>query len=80
MAVGGPLGAVLCSRMSRRWIVNCLLFLIALELVSTDILVPISRSVLFVSAGTLLVCGSLDWFMTRVKDYVPTPAGSVAQD
>ncbi|MBS1805831.1 MAG: sulfite exporter TauE/SafE family protein [Acidobacteria bacterium] len=80
VAVGGPLGAVLCSRMSRRLIVKCLLFLIALELISTVILVPISRSALIVSAGTLLICGSLDWFMTRVKEYIPAPMESAAQD
>lgn len=80
VAVGGPLGAVLCSRMSRKLIVNCLLLLIALEFVSTVILIPISRSVLIVSAATLLVCGSLDWLMSRVKDYVPSPVESAAQD
>ncbi|KAA6460345.1 sulfite exporter TauE/SafE family protein [Acidobacteria bacterium AB60] len=80
VAVGAPLGAVLCSYMSRRSIVNLLLFLIALELISTVMLVPISRSVLLVSAGTLLVCGSLDWLMSRVRNYVPSPLESGAQD
>jgi uncharacterized membrane protein YfcA len=80
VAVGAPLGAILCSYMSRRSIVNLLLFLIALELISTVILVPISRSVLLVSAGTILVCGSLDWFMSRVRDYVPSTLPSRAQE
>lgn len=80
VAVGAPLGALLCSYMSRRSVVNLLLFLIALDFVSTLVLVPLSRSVLLVSAGTLLVCGSVDWFMSRVKDYVPSAMESSAQD
>lgn len=80
VAVGAPLGAVICSYMNRRSIVNLLLFLIALEFVSTVILVPISRSVLLVSAATLLVCGSLDWFMSRIQDYVPSAVESGAQE
>jgi uncharacterized membrane protein YfcA len=80
VAVGAPLGALICSYMHRRSIVNLLLVLIALEFVSTMILVPISRSVLLVSAGTLLVCGSLDWFMSRVKVYVPSAVESGARE
>lgn len=80
VAVGGPLGAVMCSYMSRKSIVNLLLLLIALEVVSTVALVPISRSVLLVSVGTLLVCGYLDWLMSRIKEYVPSAVQSGAQD
>jgi uncharacterized protein len=80
VAVGAPLGALVCSYMSRRSIVNLLLCLIALELVSTVAIVPISRTVLVVSAGTLLICGSLDWLMSRIKDYVPAALESGAQD
>ncbi len=76
VAVGAPLGALICSHMSRTAIVNVLLILIALEFVSTLLLVPISPAVLFASAGTLLVFGSLDWFMSRVKLYAPVPEGS----
>ena len=58
VAVGAPLGALICSYMARRAIVSVLLALIALEFVSTIVLVPISRAVLLASVGTLLVCGS----------------------
>jgi hypothetical protein len=75
VAVGAPLGALICTHMSRRAIVTLLLFLIALEFVSTLLLVPISRTVFLASTGTLLVCGSLDWFMSRVKLYAPVPQG-----
>lgn len=80
VAVFAPLGALICVHMSRRAIVDLLLVLIALEFVSTLVLVPISRSVLLVSAATLLVCGSLDWFMSRVKIYAPLPEGNGARD
>jgi len=80
VAVFAPLGALICVHMSRRGIVNVLLFLIALEFVSTLVLVPISRPMLLASAATLLVCGSLDWFMTRVTFYAPLPESSDAHD
>jgi uncharacterized membrane protein YfcA len=76
VAVGAPLGALICTHMSRRAIVNLLLFLIALEFVSTLLLVPISGTVFLASTGTLLVCGSLDWVMSRVKLYAPVPQGA----
>jgi uncharacterized membrane protein YfcA len=80
VAVGAPLGALICSFMSRRAIVNVLLALIALEFVSTVALVPISRSVLLASVGTLLVCGFLDWFMSRVQEYIPPVLESAAEE
>ncbi len=72
VAVGAPLGALICSYMTRGAIVSVLLALIALEFVSTIVLVPISRAVFLASVGTLLVCGFLDWFMSRVQEYVPS--------
>ena len=80
VTVFAPLGALICVHMSRRAIVNTLLFLIALEFVSTLVLVPISRTVLLASAATLLICSSIDWFMTRVTFYAPQPEGSEAHD
>jgi uncharacterized membrane protein YfcA len=80
VAVGAPLGALLCSYMTRRAIVNVLLALIALEFLSTLVLVPISRAVLLASVGTLMVCGFLDWFMSRVQEYVPPALESAAEE
>lgn len=79
VAVGAPLGALICSYMTRRAIVNVLLALIALEFVSTIMFVPISHTVLLGSLGTLLVCGFLDWLMSQVQQYSPPPAGSGAE-
>lgn len=80
VAVGAPLGALICRHMTRRAIVNVLLALIALEFVSTVVLVPFSHAVLLASAGTLLVCGFLDWLMSQVQLYIPPPAESGAEE
>jgi uncharacterized membrane protein YfcA len=80
VAVGAPLGALVCSYMTRRAIVNVLLALIALEFVSTVVLVPISRTVLLSSVGTLVVCGLLDWLMSRVQEYMPPARESGAKE
>jgi len=71
VAVGAPLGALICSQMKRHSIVLLLLSLIALEFLSTLILVPMSRPVLWASLATLAVCGSIDWAMSRVTRYQP---------
>ena len=80
VAVGAPLGALICSYMTRRAIVNVLLALIATEFVSTIVLVPISRAVLLASVGTLMVCGFLDWFMSRVQEYIPAALEPAAKE
>ena len=74
VAVGAPLGAYLCSLMSRRTIANILIGLIALEFVSTIILIPMSRAVALTAAGTLVVFGFLNWKMSRIDLYrAPEP-------
>lgn len=73
VAVGAPLGAVLCSRMTRRTIANILIFLIAIEFVSTIVLIPMSRAVALTAAGTLVVFGLLNWYMSRIDIYRAGP-------
>ena len=69
--VCAPIGALICSQMKRHSIVHLLLFLIALEFISTVVLVPLPRPVLWVSLATLLVCGSIDFAMSRERRYLP---------
>ncbi len=69
VAVGAPLGAFLCSRMTRGTIANILIFLIAIEFISTIVLIPMSRAVALTAAGTLVVFALLNWFMSRVDVY-----------
>ncbi len=69
--VMGPLGALLCTYMPRKLIVNTLLTLISLEFISTLILVPISGGVACVAAATLISCGLLNWYMVNTDIYAP---------
>jgi hypothetical protein len=57
--------------MKRHAIVLLLLFLIALEFLSTLLLVPMSRHVLLASLATLAACGLIDWAMSRATRYRP---------
>jgi uncharacterized membrane protein YfcA len=70
-AVMAPLGAVVCSYMKRHSIVLLLLFLIALEFLSTVLLVALPSAVLWVSLACLLTFGSVDLAMSRVRRYRP---------
>jgi uncharacterized membrane protein YfcA len=69
--VAAPLGALICSRMTRRSIVRLLLALIALEFISTVLLVPLPHAVRWVSLATLVICGSADFAMSRARRYLP---------
>jgi uncharacterized protein len=71
VAVGAPAGALICSHMKRHSIVILLLLLISLEFLSTLLLVPMSRPVLWVSLLTLVVCGCIEWAMSRATRYRP---------
>jgi uncharacterized membrane protein YfcA len=71
VCVGAPLGAVICAEMSRRSIVNFLIFLISLEFISTILVVPMSSAVAATAAATLFFCGLLNWYMCRTDIYHP---------
>src|SRR6201996_227208 len=71
VVLGAPLGALSCSYMPRRAIVLLLLFLIALEFLSTLLLVPLSRAILLSSAVTLAICAFVNWVMSRARCHRP---------
>lgn len=71
VVVGAPLGAYLCSVLSRRTIANILIGLIAIEFVSTLVVIPMSPLVAGTAALTLAVCGMINWGMCRAKAYCP---------
>ncbi|MGC2619747.1 MAG: sulfite exporter TauE/SafE family protein [Acidobacteriaceae bacterium] len=71
VSVGAPLGAIICSKMSRRAIVNVLLVLIAAELTSTVLIIPMSRKVAITAALSLAFFGTLNWVMSSVHTYAP---------
>jgi uncharacterized membrane protein YfcA len=71
VAVGAPLGAIICSKMSRRAIVNVLLVLIAAEFTSTVLIIPMSRKVAITAALSLAFFGTVNWVMSSVHIYAP---------
>ena len=48
-----------------------LLLLIALEFLSTLLLVPMTRAILLSSAATLAICAFANWAMSRATRYRP---------
>jgi uncharacterized protein len=79
VSVGAPLGAILCSKMSRRAIVNVLLVLIAAEFTSTVLIIPMSRKVAITAALSLAFFGTLNWAMSSIHLYAPRAGGAGAQ-
>ena len=75
VAVGAPLGAILCSKMSRRTIVNVLLVLIGAEFTSTVLIIPMSRRVAIAATLSLVFFGMLNWVMSSIHAYAPRIAG-----
>ncbi len=65
VVVGAPLGAFVCSRIERRTVVGILVILIAVELVSTLLLVNMAHGVGLVGLGTLALFALLNWVMSR---------------
>ncbi len=62
--LGAPLGAYFASKARRDHIISLLLFLIALELVTTLILVPFSSTAIVVTVVAIGVC--IVWFVTML--------------
>jgi len=71
VTVFAPIGALVCSKMSRTAIRLMLCFLISCELVSTLVLVPIPTATRYTAGGVLIVVTALCYMMTRVKRYDP---------
>lgn len=72
VCVGAPFGAWLCSIMNRTLIVYFLISLIAVEVISTVILIPMSPMVFTTAFITLLICGAINGLMCRTRFYCPS--------
>jgi uncharacterized membrane protein YfcA len=82
VVVGAPAGAVICSKMPRRTIRLILITLIAVDLASTVVLVPIPAPTLAYCLGFLGAAVIGCHLMTRVDRYrpdTPAAAGNAAQ-
>ncbi|BBL71843.1 sulfite exporter TauE/SafE family protein [Methylogaea oryzae] len=69
VVVGAPLGVYVCSRMSRLLVVGTLIVLILAELVSSLILIPLSREIAAGSAALFLLFSCLYYLMYRSHRY-----------
>jgi uncharacterized membrane protein YfcA len=69
--VSAPIGALICSRMPRQAIANTLIALIAVELVSTLLLVPMPAATLTSAAGVLVAATAVCLWFTTVHRYDP---------
>jgi len=70
VAMGAPLGVYVCSRMSRRRVVQTLIFLILLELITSLILIPLNFEVASVALMLFLGFSGVYYRMYRSRRYV----------
>ncbi|MDY7015577.1 MAG: sulfite exporter TauE/SafE family protein [Cyanobacteriota bacterium] len=72
VALGAPLGAILCNLLSRQTIANLLIGLIAIELISSLLLIPLRAIVIYSSLIALMLFSGLNYWMYR-KGSTNTP-------
>ncbi len=71
VVLGAPLGAIICYYMSRVFIVNFLIGLIAIEFISSLLLIPLTTNILLQSSLLLIVFSSIYLWMYRSHHYLP---------
>ena len=71
VVVGAPLGALICSKLSRQVIRLILIGLIAADFASTLWLVPMSAQTMAIAAAALVAGTVASYLMTRVTRYEP---------
>lgn len=71
--IGAPLGALVCARTKRDHIITFLIFLIAVELVTTIWLIPFSPTAILVTIIATLICAVSFWRMLHYRQNHLTP-------
>ena len=71
VVIGAPLGAIICNFLARQAIANLLVSLIAIEVVSSLLLVPLDFAIGSFSLMVLIVFSGLNYWMYRVQFYEP---------
>lgn len=69
VVVGAPLGAMLCARLSREAIVRILLCLITIELITSLLILPMSRALLVSGLIALIIFTAFFYWMYRTGMY-----------
>ncbi len=75
VVVGAPLGAMFCSLLRRETIANILIGLIAIEMVTSLLLIPLRPVVIYFSLTTLILFSSLNYWMYCTKIYAVKHVG-----
>jgi uncharacterized membrane protein YfcA len=68
VVLGAPLGALICSKLSREIIVNILISLIMIELVSSLLLIPLNLTVMISGIATFLFFSGLNYWMYHYRN------------
>ena len=69
VVVGAPLGAILCSYLTREMIVYILCFLISIEFITTLLLVPLTLSLIYTAIALILMFSYVNYRLLRVTYY-----------
>jgi len=69
VVIGAPIGAMFCARFSRETIVHILLSLIAIEFVSSLIIIPLNYSLILYSSFLLMFFSLMYYWMCRIRTY-----------
>ena len=80
VVIGAPLGALICSRLDRHIIANVLIGLIAIELLTSVILLPISHTTAISGTLALLILSYMNYWMYRSKRYDTFSGEAVANE
>jgi len=80
VVVGAPLGAMFCSLLRRETIANILIGLIAIEMITSFLLIPLRPVVLYFSLTTVILFSSLNYWMYRTKIYAVKDVGKKDND
>jgi uncharacterized membrane protein YfcA len=67
--IGAPLGAIICSRLNRIIIVRVLLTLIAIELISSVLLIPLTTMVTISGIITFMVFSIIYYWIYHIQRY-----------
>lgn len=78
VVVGAPLGAFICSRMSRETIAWALIFLICIEFVTSVLIIPMTLPVVTAGLGTMAVFSTLYLGMYKRTSHQPLNAQAIA--
>ena len=72
VVVGAPLGALLCTYLNNKMIINILISLIFVELVSSLYLIPLTTEIITISTVVFIIFSTLYYVMSKSMGYKTT--------